>query len=199
MMKEYTEKEIAIFKGTLDLASGGKNMHLVTVQDIANAAGVGKGTIYDYFSSKEDIIIRTILYAICFENAKARQITEEKITFKEKMYAIYDIVLDSVTNRLSSFNMIVSVGGIGEVGKISQDYTQEFDQIAKQSEQLLGEILRFGAIEGSILTPRDVQYVRMAVTANILAIGKASVDKQEPFDIEKIKSNGYKMLVKALN
>ncbi|MEG1049592.1 MAG: helix-turn-helix domain-containing protein [Oscillospiraceae bacterium] len=198
-MKKYTEKEVAIFKGTLALASEGKNMHLVTVQDIANAAGVGKGTIYDYFSSKEDIIIRTILYAICFENAKARQITEEKITFKEKMYAIYDIVLDSVTNRLSSFNMIVSVGGIGEVGKISQDYTQEFDQIAKQSEELLGEILKFGAIEGSILAPRDLEYTRMAVTSNILAIGKASVDKLVPFDIEKIKSNGYKMLVKALN
>ncbi|MEG1801241.1 MAG: TetR/AcrR family transcriptional regulator, partial [Oscillospiraceae bacterium] len=105
MMKEYTEKEIAIFKGTLALASEGKNMHLVTVQDIANAAGVGKGTIYDYFSSKEEIIVRTIIYAICLENVKARQITEEKLTFREKMYAIYDIVLDSVTNRLSSFNM----------------------------------------------------------------------------------------------
>ncbi|MEG0020262.1 MAG: helix-turn-helix domain-containing protein [Oscillospiraceae bacterium] len=198
-MKKYTEKEVAIFKGTLTLASEGKNMHLVTVQDIANASGVGKGTIYDYFSAKEEIIVRTILYAMSLENAKAWEMVEEKLTFKEKIFAIYDIVLDSVTNRLSSFNMIASVGGIGELGEISEIYAKELAEISGESEKLFGEILKFGAIEGSILAPRDLEYTRMAVTSNILAIGKASVDKLVPFDGEKIKSNGYKMLVKTLN
>ncbi len=41
-----------------------KGYHATTVQDIADAAGIGKGTVYEYFATKEDIVeslVNTIL------------------------------------------------------------------------------------------------------------------------------------------
>lgn len=37
-----------------------KSWHLVTIQDIANECGYGKATIYSYFRSKQDILIKLI-------------------------------------------------------------------------------------------------------------------------------------------
>ena len=37
-----------------------KNFYLVKMQEVADAAGVGKGTIYEYFSSKEDLFSQMI-------------------------------------------------------------------------------------------------------------------------------------------
>lgn len=63
-MRNYPKKERCIFEGVLALAEGGADLHLITVQDIARAAGIGKGTVYEYFTSKEDILAGTILYCI---------------------------------------------------------------------------------------------------------------------------------------
>ena len=56
-MKKYTEKELTIFSGVLKLAREGTDLSKITARQIADAAGVGKATIYDYFSTKEEIII----------------------------------------------------------------------------------------------------------------------------------------------
>lgn len=51
--KTYSPKEIAAFRGLLQLAAGGNCFSNIKVQDIATAAGIGKGTLYEYFSRKK--------------------------------------------------------------------------------------------------------------------------------------------------
>ena len=43
----YTEKQQKIFGAVLDLAKQGENLYTVKVQDIATAAGGGKGTLHE--------------------------------------------------------------------------------------------------------------------------------------------------------
>lgn len=52
-MKKTDKKEL-ILKAALNVFSR-KSFHQVKVEEIAALAGVGKGTIYDYFESKEEI------------------------------------------------------------------------------------------------------------------------------------------------
>ena len=59
----YSEKKIAIFNGIIALMERDKPL-LHQGIDIAQAADVGKGTIYDYFTSKEEAISQAILYKI---------------------------------------------------------------------------------------------------------------------------------------
>ena len=48
-----SEKELAIYQGVLRLLEQGADIHALKASDIAAAAGLGKGTLYNYFSSKE--------------------------------------------------------------------------------------------------------------------------------------------------
>ena len=50
LVNEYSEKEISIFKGIMDLLNQGYRIHEMKVADIAAAAGIGKGTVYEYFA-----------------------------------------------------------------------------------------------------------------------------------------------------
>ena len=88
MAQNYTEKEICVFNGIMALCKEDKKIYNVTVQDIANAAGVGKGTLYEYFSSKEDIIIRAMMFFLDRENTKAQQIADSGMDFKGKVYGL---------------------------------------------------------------------------------------------------------------
>ena len=41
----YSEKEIAVFKGLINLMREGANPYSIKVSDIAKAASIGKGTV----------------------------------------------------------------------------------------------------------------------------------------------------------
>ena len=64
LIKEYSEKEKAIFKGIMDLLNQGHRIHELKVSDIAAAAGIGKGTVYEYFSTKEEILRQAVSYYV---------------------------------------------------------------------------------------------------------------------------------------
>lgn len=65
MMPEYSEKERKILDAAvLLIESKSSSWGSVKVADIAQAAGIGKGTVYEYFSSKVEILQKAICYYI---------------------------------------------------------------------------------------------------------------------------------------
>ena len=64
--QQRRSKEKAIFEAVLSLGEQGQDLTALTVRQIAEAAGIGKGTVYEYFSSKEEILRE--LTAYCFDS-----------------------------------------------------------------------------------------------------------------------------------
>ncbi|MCD6436037.1 MAG: helix-turn-helix transcriptional regulator [Clostridiales bacterium] len=60
-MKEYKVKEILIFKSAWELFSE-KGFHDTKISEIAKKAGIGKGTVYEYFKSKEELVQKMIIF-----------------------------------------------------------------------------------------------------------------------------------------
>lgn len=56
MQRDYAPQQLAIFEGVYALARQGRDLNTVRVQEIADAAGMGKGSLYEHFKSKEDIL-----------------------------------------------------------------------------------------------------------------------------------------------
>lgn len=55
-------KRELIFSTVLDLIKNEGRLDTITVSSIAKEAGIGKGTVYEYFESKEEIIIETVKF-----------------------------------------------------------------------------------------------------------------------------------------
>lgn len=58
----YSSKQILIFEGVLQLLQEGVPIHDLKVAQIAESAGMGKSTAYEYFTSKEEIIREALAY-----------------------------------------------------------------------------------------------------------------------------------------
>ena len=61
--KPDPEKRTQILRAAADVFSA-REFHSVPVEDVATAAGVGKGTLYLYFPTKEQLFYATILEAL---------------------------------------------------------------------------------------------------------------------------------------
>jgi AcrR family transcriptional regulator len=61
--KPEGDKRSQILRAAADVFSA-REFHLVPVEDVATAAGVGKGTLYLYFPTKEQLFYATIIEAL---------------------------------------------------------------------------------------------------------------------------------------
>jgi len=80
--KEEKRRSIALASKSLLLEHGIKN---ITISKIAACAGVGKGTIYEYFSNKEDIVFEIISVFIAEHEKRLYELIDQDISTKEKI------------------------------------------------------------------------------------------------------------------
>ena len=63
---EPSEKVQKMYEAISLLVQEKKDISTLKVQDITSRAGIGKGTAYEYFSSKEEIIVHASFW-LCFQ------------------------------------------------------------------------------------------------------------------------------------
>ena len=90
--KENSEKELALFHAVLELIEENADFSSMTVSDITGKAGIGKGTAYEYFSSKEEMVAKAIVWAIERQTEKAMQMLSEKNSMEEQILGILDFI-----------------------------------------------------------------------------------------------------------
>ena len=95
---DKTEKRKKIAKSTCSLFVK-KGFVNISISEIAKTAGVGKGTIYEYFENKEDIIFELMSCLQDDYDPKLKTKLENSITTKEKISALFNLYLgeDEVT------------------------------------------------------------------------------------------------------
>jgi len=84
--KEEKRRNIALSCRELLLEHGIKN---ITISQIAKSAGIGKGTIYEYFSNKEDIVFEIISSFIEEYEIRLTEVMQCDISTKEKILSFY--------------------------------------------------------------------------------------------------------------
>ncbi|MDM8534852.1 helix-turn-helix domain-containing protein [Clostridiaceae bacterium HSG29] len=75
-MRKYKDKEILIFNTTWELFSE-RGFHDIKISEIAKLSGIGKGTVYEYFNSKEELVQEMTIYNL--EMAHEKIISEIEI------------------------------------------------------------------------------------------------------------------------
>ena len=58
------EKVRLLYEAVLAMVTDGWDINRMKVSDITAQAGIGKGTAYEYFSSKEELIANAVLYDV---------------------------------------------------------------------------------------------------------------------------------------
>ncbi|WP_293751616.1 TetR/AcrR family transcriptional regulator [uncultured Paraglaciecola sp.] len=88
--KDKKRRDIAGACNELLLEKGIKNL---TITEIAKTAGIGKGTVYDYFSNKEEIVFEIIRKFIEEHQANLLGQSDKMTSTKQKVLYLFDFFL----------------------------------------------------------------------------------------------------------
>jgi AcrR family transcriptional regulator len=101
------DKEETILEAAARVFSG-KPFHEVLIDDVATAAGVGKGTIYRYFPTKEDLYFAALLHSFDELSASlARSLAREESP-RRRLERIAREVLSFSRDRRELFALLLS-------------------------------------------------------------------------------------------
>ena len=100
LIHDPSQKVLAMYQAVIEFINEGCDINTLKVADITGRAGIGKGTAYEYFSSKEEIISSAILYyvKVCFE--KLQVISTDNRTFQQKINEVMDFIYEHVKEKL---------------------------------------------------------------------------------------------------
>lgn len=196
----YSDKQITIFNGIINLIKNGENLYTIKVSDIAKAADIGKGTIYDYFGSKEETIAKALMYYMDSEIKTSYERILAKGSFKEKYYEVLFIIKDSYKSNMFLINSILSSDGFKDLYKHLADEGCNTNYFFESINEAIIHLLETGRKDDIVTLEENEYYFMMAVRGSLSTfshyIGKKEYYKD--ISIEEAMETSYKILLKSL-
>ncbi len=143
--KEEKRRNIALSCRELLLEHG---INSLTISQIANTAGVGKGTIYEYFENKEDIVFEIITTFISEHEKRLLALVSESCTTKEKLFHFFYLLFkdELARKQLKVYKEFLAISLTSEPEEMltfSEECQDKFSTI-------LNQILEAGRTSGEI-------------------------------------------------
>lgn len=200
--KVYSPKEILVFKGFNNLIEGGASINNIRVSDIAKAAGIGKGTVYEYFKSKEEVIAKSIFYEMQIEFMKILEKSNKAIGFKEKCYVAFHEIMVLMTRKLAYFQLLLTSKEVHEVFNCLNGDKGQIIEFRDYMLSILEPTIELGIKENIINPKLDKKYIQSAfisVCSGISTIVHFQLGELTDKDIQIHKEIAYTMLIKSLS
>jgi AcrR family transcriptional regulator len=169
-----------------------RGFHEATVEDIAEAAGVAKGTVYLYYESKRDLYFAALKFGISQMYSSLLQELEKVTTPEEKLKALISAKLSYFDENRDFFKIYYSeLGNIPSThpGGIDKEFKALYQDQARLVEAILREgmrkkVVRNIRIEQAAFAISDI--IRGVVTHRILGWSKSKLNQDVDFIFDMI-------------
>ena len=178
----------------------------LTVQDITARAGVGKGTAYEYFSSKEELIALALFFDYGLRILELQELLEKKKNFEEKMLGLLDWLHDNKSYHMTFVKMIqISAGDEGVCQMLQTRIPQDvFDgmhsYVMEEGDALMEEGYEQGYFAETDKVKRRLALAGMVV--NLVLTLHGDEKKESSFfimDYKDMRQYAYTTLIKTLS
>lgn len=110
-MATIETRQAAVYEAALRLIAQGTSPSALKIQQLADAAGIGKGTVYEYFSSKDEILQGLAVYCFARENERIRALFADCATLADLTDKTAAYLQDIAANRMGDYKMIAETLG----------------------------------------------------------------------------------------
>ncbi|MFC1492495.1 TetR/AcrR family transcriptional regulator [candidate division KSB1 bacterium] len=194
--KEARRKEILKAAMRVSAAKGIKN---VKIEEIAEAAGVGKGTVYEYFTSKEEIFGASMVEFMQHIETIMAQKMFRAVTPQDKIKAMLSAWEEACEHEDSDLmNLMIDVWAEG-IRRDNKELLKVFDMkaIYEQYREMVSAILNDGINQG-IFRKIDVMTVAGLLLATFDGIMIQWLLDRENSDLKKIADVLFDTLMEGI-
>lgn len=165
---ELPSKVRQLYAAVLQLIGEGADINTIKVSDITQRAGIGKGTAYDYFDSKEDIIVCAMLYAVSGMINRIKGEIAGCEDFKAQIEQLFQAVEKEVVER-ECFMRFVHMMADSSFCAMSLQQRAAMDEHKEcDAMVLLTGIVKNGQKRGEVVETLPMDYIVFSLMSKLL-------------------------------
>ncbi len=182
--RELAPKVKAIYQAVIELFMDGADLNNLTVSEITAKAGIGKGTAYEYFSNKEEMIAGALFHELKKEcQDMCGQLREE-----DGLYARMDRVLISMEKKIVEINCFVRAIHVLMDNSAVSGKLRELMETRKEEDMLVMDIVRMILASETEtedrLTNEENAYLSMAVFSKLVCFALYQLDQENKIGVD---------------
>lgn len=194
MPEEVREK---IIKSAIELFAS-KGFHETKVDEVAEKSGVAKGTIYLYFSSKEDLLVNSIDYII--EKAMQNYEIDESKSFRDNLASIIRNNANFMFENLNFYKMMFMSMYRVRNGDDFNKRRRDAGRIVSKIKVLLQKGIQEGEVRRDIsldnLSTIITNLILSSLMHTLVKVVFDGMNSRE--DIENFLEDTYKFIISAV-
>jgi AcrR family transcriptional regulator len=160
--REFDRREHDILDAALKLFSG-ERWESVTVEKIAEQTGIGKGTVYKHFASKDEIYARLALDFFCGLLSRCRELPIEENPELELRNAFREVLHYHLEHgEYRNVRQYVFRAGFWE--RLGQQYIEAFEKLDAEFASWADDLIERGMTSG-VFSRQPLLVVRMGLDA----------------------------------
>ena len=132
--------------------------------DIAREAGIGKGTIYEYFPSKEGLFFALFEWFVQITKAEAKvSISALGGPASKRLQALNDALLSSWLDMLDMYSLVMEFWSASASSQMRQRFKLAFREGYRDFRQIVSALIRDGIETGEFQPEVDAESVAAAL------------------------------------
>ena len=198
--EEYPPKVVAMNEAVIALLQEGNDLSHLRVSEITKRAGIGKGTAYEYFSSKEEIIVTALQYDLAKQLDTLLALEERAEGFRDMLEKLMFWMSDNFKNNAGFTLLFQANMNIKEVPSgISEKLKQQCPGI-DAIYHMIEPALVLGEQEG-VIKKMDHYFGAMAIISQVMtySLYLARPDSIDGPSEKEVSEFAVNIIIKMLN
>lgn len=203
-IKSPSPKVLMMYQAVSELIRGKMDIRSITVSDITKKAGIGKGTAYEYFSSKEELLASALVHEYGSKLKNLAATVQQPGDFFVRCGKIMDWLVDNREYNIM-FSHILQSGMEGQSGcdTICEQVPEElFAGIHTFLDTQIDKFMQSG-YEAGVFTEQHVGKRRLAFVSAMMQYAMVVMEpkKREYIELpdEELREFIYQGMIKALS
>jgi AcrR family transcriptional regulator len=143
----------------------------VTVAEIADRAGIGKGTVYEYFSSKDELLFAVFEWMNEGIFERIHTLLEDGGTTHERLQRLLDLGAQITSEQVEMQAVVLDFWSASRGTKVEERYNQACLTTFRAYRRLVADVIREGQTVGELRSDVDPEAVAVMVVAAMDGLG----------------------------
>lgn len=173
-------KREAILKAAAEVF-GKKGFHKAKIEDIAQEAGIGKGTVYEYFSSKEQLFRQILIEGMEYFNKLIQREYRSKGTTRDKLFCLLRHYID-----IGRKHRPLAKIALMETFPIDDEFRQWLRNMHRQWIKVIESIVKDGMEKGEIRPLDAALFARIFYGGAGMVLAPLASPEEDLDNVEKL-------------
>ena len=166
--EKKVDKVNAIYHAIEELVAEGADLSSMRVSDIAAKAGIGKGTTYEYFSSKEEMIVKAMLFLVGSMVKRIVDQMQKMSSFQDAFIMLLDEMEEKAKQRACIMKYLSMVNDMNLCQPMHDIMCFNSEAKASNPINIMRYLVERGQKEGILSTNYSQSYMLSAIFSKVI-------------------------------